>query len=487
MVDLIDLTFRDGHQSKLATRVRTEDMKPIMKKIDKVGFHATEVWGGATYDACIRYLNEDPWKRLKTFKQQMPNTKLMMLERAMNIVAYKNHPDDIVKKFIKLAHKNGIDIFRVFDALNDLRNMKTPIKTAKKEGAEVQGALCYTESPVHSPETYAEKFKKLEEMGADSLCIKDMAGVITPSKAHQIVKESKEKGIEIPIDLHSHTTSGMALMAFQKALDAGVDMLDTVFSPLANGTSHPPTESIVSSLKETPHDTGYDWDLLMEIRKDFMDLWNDYKHMHREEAMITDPTVLTHKIPGGMLSNLVSQLEQAGIEDQYFEVLEEVPKVRAELGYPPLVTPASQIVGTQATMNVKLGERYKQISQQVKEYIKGMYGNPPGEIDKEVKRKALGDNWEEKIIEDRPANYLEPQFQKNKEKLEELGLLKKEEDVLTYTIYPEAGLKFLKGEAEAEFTSDDLPIKTRRDETKKEYIVNIDGDEYETKIWEAEE
>ena len=485
MTELVDLTFRDGHQSKLATRLRTEDMKPLMKKMDQVGFHATEVWGGATFDACIRYLNEDPWERLQTFNEQMPNTKLMMLERAMNIVAYQNYPDDIVKKFIELAHKNGIDVFRIFDALNDLRNMKIPMDKAKEVGAEVQASLCYTESPVHSPQTYAEKFKKLEEMGADSLCIKDMAGIISPDKAHDIIKRSKEEGVTIPIDLHSHTTSGMALMAFQKALDAGVDMVDTVFSPLANGTSHPPTETVYAALQNTEHDPEYDWELLMELREEWMKVWDKYNHLHREKAMITDPSVLTHKIPGGMLSNLMSQLEQAGIQDKYYEVLEEVPKVREELGYPPLVTPASQIVGTQATMNVKLGERYKQIPQQVKEYVKGMYGKPPGKINKKIKEKVLGKNYQEKIIEDRPANHLKPQYKKNKKKLKKLGVLKKEEDILTYTIYPEQGLKFLKNKAKPEFTSKELPKPKKMAGSKKEYLIKLNDKEYSTKVWKG--
>lgn len=448
MVELIDLTFRDGQQSKLATRLRVEDMTSLMEKMDKVGFYATEVWGGAIFDSCIRYLNEDPWERLNIFRDNMPNTKLMMLMRAMNLVGYRNYPDDIVKKFIDLAHKNGIQIFRIFDALNDLRNMKVPIEKAKEVGAETQGALCYTTGPGHTLENYVEKFKKLEKMGVNSLCIKDMAGIISPKEAFRLIKRTKDEGVEIPIDLHSHTSSGMAPMAFERVLDAEIDILDTVFSPMANGTSHPPTESVVAALRETRHDTEYDWDLLMEIRKKLTDVMEKYRHLKREKAMITDPSALTHTIPGGMLSNLMFQLSEMNMEDRYYQVLEEVSKVRAELGYPPLVTPISQIVGTQATMNVKTGERYRMISHQVKDYVRGMYGRTSNEISEKIKEKILGKDWKDQTIRGRPAGQLEPEFEKRRDQLEDKGLPEKEEDVLTYALFPEKGLEFLKNKAE---------------------------------------
>ncbi len=488
MVQLHDQTLRDAHQSVLATRLRTEDMLPICEKMDQVGFDSMEIWGGATFDACIRYLDEDPWERLNKLSDALPNTRTQMLERAMNIVAYKNHPDDVVKKFIHYAHENGCDSFRIFDALNDLRNMRVPIEQANKEGAHVQGSLCYTISPIHTVEKYVEKFKELEKMGCDSLCIKDMAGMISPPRAYGIIKGCKDAGIDIPIDLHSHNTSGMTGMAYMKAIDAGVDVIDTSFSTLTGATGQPPTESVTAALQGTEHDTGYDMDLLMDIREYFGDIWNKYRHLHREQALRIDPSVTVHQIPGGMLSNLVNQLEKQGAADKYEEVLKEVPKVREEFGHPPLVTPSSQVVGVQAVMNVKFG-RYEKITNDTKEYFRGMYGRPPGEISDEMYEKILGPDWEDEVIDDRPASLLEPEFEKNKDFLEDKGLLNKPEDVLTYTIYPDIGLKFLKGEVEAEFYSEDLPLETEEEKEEKktarqisypwEGKVEIDGQKYD--------
>jgi len=457
MVQIHDQTFRDAHQSLLATRVRTEDMLPIAEKMDKVGFFSMEVWGGATFDVPIRYLNEDPWERLNKLKEAMPNTPMQMLERAMNIVAYWNFPDDIVIKFIELAKKNGCDYFRIFDALNDLRNMKVPIETTKKIGAHAQGCLCYTISPVHTVERYVEKFKELERMGCDSLCIKDMAGMISPKRAYDIIKGCKDAGIKIPIDLHSHYTSGMTGMAYMRAIEAGADIVDTAMSPLSGGTAQPATESIVAALKGTEWDTGYDLVELVKIRRYFMKIWDKYRHLHRFNALKVDPSVTVHQIPGGMLSNLIFQLEQQGIGDKYFEVLNETARVRDELGYPPLVTPTSQVVGVQAVMNVKFG-RYKKIPKETKDYCKGLYGKPPGEIKPEIMELVLGKDWKDQVITCRPADLLKPLYKKRRDELEDMGLIKKEEDVITYAIYPEVGLKFLKGEAKPEFTSNELPL-----------------------------
>ncbi len=493
MVQLHDQTLRDAHQSVLATRLRTEDMVPICDKMDKVGFFSLEVWGGATFDACIRYLNEDPWERLNTLSEHLPNTPLQMLERAMNIVAYRNFPDDVVKKFIELAYKNGCDNFRIFDALNDLRNMKVPIETAKKVGGHVQGSLCYTISPVHTVERYVEDFKELEKMGCDSLCIKDMAGMISPTRAYDIIKGCKDAGIKIPIDLHSHNTSGMTGMAYMKACEAGVDILDTSISSLTGATGQPPTESVTAALKDTEYDTDYDMELLMEIREYFNEIWDKYRHLHRSQALRLDPSVTMHQIPGGMLSNLVSQLEKQGAADKYDDVLKEVVKVRKEFGYPTLVTPTSQVVGTQAVMNVKFG-RYERITNPTKEYFRGMYGRPPGEISEEMYEKILGPDWEDQVIDERPASLLEPEYKKKKDELEDMGLLRKPEDVLTYTIYPDIGLKFLKGEVEAEFTSDQLPLEKPGEEKaeEKEVVprieypyegkVRVDGKYYRVKM-----
>ncbi|MCK4637651.1 MAG: pyruvate/oxaloacetate carboxyltransferase [Methanomicrobia archaeon] len=457
MVQLHDQTFRDAHQSLLATRMRTEDMLPIAEKMDKIGFFSMEVWGGATFDVPIRYLNEDPWERLNKLKEAMPNTPMQMLERAMNIVAYWNFPDDIVMKFIEFAKKNGCDYFRIFDALNDLRNMKVPIETTKKVGAHAQGCLCYTISPVHTVDRYVEKFKELEKMGCDSLCIKDMAGMISPKRAYNIIKGCKDAGIKIPIDLHSHYTSGMTGMAYMRAIEAGADIVDTSMSPISGGTAQPATESIVAALKGTEWDTGYDLIELVEIRRYFVKIWSKYRHLHRFNALKVDPSVTVHQIPGGMLSNLIFQLEQQGIGDKYFEVLDETARVREELGYPPLVTPTSQVVGVQAVMNVKFG-RYKKIPKETKDYCKGLYGTPPGEIKPEIMELVLGKDWKDQIITCRPADLLEPLYKKRRDELEDMGLIKKEEDVITYAIYPEVGLKFLKGEAKTEFTSKDLPL-----------------------------
>jgi pyruvate carboxylase subunit B len=465
MVQLTDLIFRDAHQSLLATRMRTEDMLPIASKMDEIGFWSLEVWGGATFDVPIRYLNEDPWMRINRLKQAMPNTKMQMLERAMNIVAYWNFPDDIVKKFIFFAKKNGVDNFRIFDALNDLRNMKVPIETVKEVGGHVQGCVCYSISPVHTSERFVQDLVALERMGCDSLCVKDMAGMVFPKHAYDIIKGYRDQGGKLPFDLHTHCTSGMEGLTFQRAVEAGADILDTAISPISGGTAAPPTESVVQAFKDTEWDTGYDIHKLMEIRRYFMEVWKKYRHLHRMEAIRPDPSVTVHQIPGGMLSNLVAQLEQQGAGHKYQEVLDEVPRVKAELGHPPLVTPTSQVVGVQAVMNVLFG-RYKNIPQETRDYVKGMYGKTPAPISPEIYEKVLGPKWRDEIVDKRPADYLKPMYDQRKKELQEMGLLKKEEDVITYALYPKVAVKFFKGEAPPEFTSDKLPLPIDHEYTK---------------------
>jgi pyruvate carboxylase subunit B len=479
MVQITELVFRDGQQSLLATRMRTEDMLPIADEMDQVGFFSMEVWGGATFDVCLRYLAEDPWERLKELRKSMADTSLQMLERGMNLVAYRNYPDDIVKKFIELAHKDGIDVFRIFDALNDLRNMKVPIETVKKVGGHAQASLCYTISPVHTTEYYVETFKRLQAMGCDSLCIKDMSGIMSPSVAYQMVSACKEAGIKVPLCLHSHTISGMAMMTYLKACEAGVDMLDTSMSPLSGGAGHPPTEAMVAALKDTQYATGYDLDLLMDCRKYFQKVWEKYRHLHREQAMQVDPSVVVHQIPGGMISNLIIQLEQFGASGKFYQVLDETRQVREELGWPPLVTPTSQIVGVQSVMNGVFG-RYKRVLEETKNYVKGMYGKPPGEISEEMYRTVLGANWRDEVIEVRPADLLKPMYKQRKDELEELGLLKKEEDVLSYAIFPEEAKKFLSGQAKPEFVSAQLPLE--QEMQGRRFRVSLNSEKYDVTV-----
>ncbi len=478
MVKITDLTLRDGHQSLIATRMRTRDMLPILEKMDEVGFFSLEVWGGATFDACIRYLNEDPWERLREIKKRVENTPLQMLLRGQNLVGYRHYPDDIVEKFVIKSIENGIDIIRIFDALNDIRNMEFAIKVAKKHDAHVQGAFCYTISPVHTIEKFVELAKKLEELGCDSICIKDMAGLISPKDAYELVKSLK-KELSIPIDLHSHTTSGMAPIAHYTACEAGVDILDTCFSAFAWGTSHPPTESIVASLKGTKYDTGLDLELLAEIGEYFRKVREKYKGLFSDHSQIVDVNVLVYQVPGGMLSNLVSQLKEQNALEKLDEVLKEVPKVREDLGYPPLVTPTSQIVGTQAVMNVLLGERYKVVLKEVKDYVKGLYGKPPAPIKPEIVKKILGD---EKPIDVRPADLLEPEYEKRKIEAEKLGIVKKEEDILTYALFPQIAVKFLRGEIKEEPIPEPCREEKKEEGIPTEFRVEVDGEIYHVKV-----
>jgi oxaloacetate decarboxylase alpha subunit len=433
---ICDLMLRDGHQSLLATRMRTDDMLPIAAEIEKVGYWAVEMWGGATFDSCMRFLDEDPWERIRRLKELMPTTPFMMLLRGQNVLGYKHYPDDILERFIVRAHANGIDVFRIFDALNDPRNMSKAMEVVKREGAHVQAAMSYTIGPPYSVDYYVDLAKKLEEMGADTVCIKDMAGLITPYIAHELIGRLKV-AIGVPIHLHSHSTSGMATPALIKAAEAGVDIVDTAISPLSMTTSHPPTESIVATLQGTERDTGFDLARLARIAAHFTEVRRKYA---RFESGIkgVDVRVLQFQIPGGMLSNLVSQLRGQNAEDKYEEVLAEVPRVREELGYPPLVTPSSQIVGTQATLNVVLGERYKIIPEEVRQYVRGFYGRPPAPIEPEIKRIVIGD---EEPIDCRPADLLEPGFEKAQAEIGDLA--RSEEDVLSYALFPQTAKPFL--------------------------------------------
>ncbi len=480
-VRITETVFRDAHQSLLATRMRTRDMLPIAEKLDQVGFFSMEVWGGATFDSCIRYLNEDPWERLRALKLAMPNTPLQMLLRGQNLVGYRHYADDIVVKFVERAAKNGVDVFRIFDAVNDIRNMTVAIKAAKDMDAHVQGCVCYTTSPVHSIEQFTKMAVELADLGCDSLCIKDMAGLILPHDAYDLVASMKEE-TSIPVDLHSHCTSGMAPMSFLFGCEAGVDILDTAISPLGWGTSHPPTESIVAALEGTPYETGLDLKLLTEIKRYFEKLMEVYAPLFNPIAARVDSNVLVYQVPGGMLSNLVSQLVEQKALDKYDEVLAEFPRVREDLGYPPLVTPTSQIVGSQAVLNVLTGERYKAVPKEVKDYVKGLYGRSPGEINPKIRAEILED---EEPITVRPADLIPPEYEKMKAEAEGKGLVRREEDVLTYALYPQVAEKFLKGEAKEEVLKKALPADLQTGAIGGKpaaFNVEVDGESYLVKV-----
>lgn len=437
-VAITETILRDAHQSLIATRMTTDTMLPIIEKLDQVGYHSLEAWGGATFDACLRFLNEDPWERLRKIRDKAKNTKLQMLFRGQNILGYKNYADDVVEYFVQKSLANGIDIIRIFDALNDVRNLQCAIKACQKEKGHVQATVCYTISPVHTIETFVQMAKELEEMGADSICIKDMAGLLLPYTAYDLVKAMKET-VKIPIQLHTHYTSGVASMTYLKAIEAGVDVVDCALSPLSMGTSQPATEPLVATLKDTPYDTGYDLDLMSEIADYFRPFREEYlkSGLMNPKVMGVDVNTLRYQVPGGMLSNLVSQLKQQGAEDRYEEVLEEVPRVREDLGFPPLVTPTSQIVGTQAVLNVLMGERYKMITKETKGIVRGEYGKTPVPIKDEIVKKIIGD---EERITCRPADLLKPELPEMKEKMKEY--LEQDEDILSYALFDQVAVKF---------------------------------------------
>ncbi len=437
-VKITETVLRDSHQSLIATRMTTEEMLPILEQMDKVGYHSLEAWGGATFDACMRFLNEDPWERLRAIRDKVKNTKLQMLFRGQNILGYRHYSDDVVEYFVQKSIANGIDILRIFDALNDPRNLKTAIDATRKEGGHVQAAFSYTTGPVYTMEYYSKYAKQLEEMGADSICIKDMAGLLKPYDAYELVKTIKES-VKVPVQLHTHYTAGLASMTLMKAVEAGVDVIDTAISPMALGTSQPPTEALVAALEGTPYDTGIKLTELDKITKHFTPLREKYlaNGLLNPKALKVDVNALVYQVPGGMLSNLMSQLAQAGKSDQLTEVLEEVPRVRADVGYPPLVTPSSQTVGTQAVFNVIMGERYKTVTKEFKGIVRGEYGKPAVEIDPEFVKKIIGD---EQPITYRPADALKPELEQLRAEIAQY--LEQDEDVLSYALFPEVSKKF---------------------------------------------
>lgn len=434
-VKLTETVLRDGHQSIMATRMRTEDMLPVAGELDQVGYASVEVWGGATFDSCLRFLNEDPWERLRSLKKKIKKTPLQMLLRGQNLLGYRHYPDDIVRKFVQKSVENGIDIIRIFDALNDVRNLQVAIEATREAGAHAQGCLVYTTSPVHDIPMYVDLATRLEEMGVHSICIKDMAGLLTPETAYNLVRKLKE-AVNVPLQLHCHYTSGLAAVTYMKAVEAGVDILDTALSSFALSTSQPATETMVAILRETEYDTGINLETVSRLNRHFKEV----KQKRKEFVTVSgiDPEVLVYQIPGGMLSNLRNALKQQNMLDKYEDVLAEVPRIREELGYPPLVTPMSQIVGTQAVFNVATGKRYSVRSREIKNYVKGLYGRPPGEISEEIKKIIIGD---EEPITERPADLLSPGFAEKEEEIKDLA--RSEEDVLSYALFPDPAREFL--------------------------------------------
>ncbi|MBI5599244.1 MAG: sodium-extruding oxaloacetate decarboxylase subunit alpha [Deltaproteobacteria bacterium] len=480
---ITDTVLRDAHQSLLATRMRTSDMVEVASLLDKVGYWSLEVWGGATFDACLRFLKEDPWERLKLLRKAIPNTRLQMLLRGQNLVGYRHYADDVVKKFVERAAQGGVDVFRIFDALNDTRNLEVAMAAAKKTKATVEGAICYTTSPVHTHEGFVKMALALEGMGADVLCIKDMAGLLTPGAAYGLVEKLREK-TKLPIHMHSHDSSGLASMSYLKAIEAGANIIDTAISSMGSGTAQPPTESLVAALKDTPYDTGLDLALLTEIADRVRTIRKKYKRFESEYTGINTRTLVA-QIPGGMISNLAQQLKEQNALDRMEDVLKELPVVRKEMGYPPLVTPTSQVVGTQATLNVLTGERYKVITSETKNYFKGLYGTPPGRIDESARKKAIGD---EKPIKCRPADLLEPELDNLARELE--GKARSVEDILTYALFPVVALEFFeqreKGRLEPEPLEEMAPEAGEKGITPhlapSEFNITVHGEKYRVKV-----
>ena len=451
MVRIVETSVRDGHQSLFATRMTTQEVLDLCKYFDDAGYYAIEVWGGATFDAAMRFLNEDPWDRLRQVRKVCKNTKLQMLFRGQNILGYRHYSDDVVDMFCKKSIENGIDIIRVFDALNDIRNLRQAVESTKKYGGECQIALSYTTSPVHTIEYYVSLAKEVEQLGADSLCIKDMAGVLLPEDATKLVTALK-KEISIPIELHSHATAGVCEMTYMAAIKAGVDIVDTSLSPLSNGTAQPSTQALAVALKGTEYDPKLNMDVLHEAEPLMTDIVNKYvkNGLLNPKSLQINPNILTYQVPGGMLSNMIKQLTDQGAMDKYEEVLKEIPKVRKDLGYPPLVTPMSQMVGTQAVLNVLNGERYKMCAKEVKDYLHGMYGKAPAKVDPKVRKKIIGDD---EVITCRPADLLEPEFEKLKEQYKDIA--RSDEDVLSLALFENVAVDFLKKKYKEEDTETD--------------------------------
>lgn len=456
-VHITETVLRDANQSLIATRMPFSDFEGILKTLDEAGYYSLECWGGATFDSCLRYLDEDPWERLRKIKSVVKNTKLQMLFRGQNILGYKHYPDDVVRKFVALSAENGIDIFRIFDALNDFRNIEVAVDEVKKQGKHAQGCICYTTSPIHNLEKYVQMGEELKEMGVDSICIKDMAGIMGPQEAYDLVKALKEK-VNLPIIVHTHSTTGLGPITYTKAVEAGCDGIDTAISAFGGGTAQPPTETMHYALKQMGFETGLDEKKLKEINDFFKPIKAKYIEAGQLDPFVmgTETDALVYQVPGGMLSNLISQLKVQNAIERLDEVLEETPKVRKDLGYPPLVTPMSQMVGVQAATNVLAGERYKNVSKEIKSYFKGEYGRAPGEVDEFLAKKVLGD---EEAVKGRYADTLEPAFEKTKKELE--GLARSDEDVLSYIAFPQVAQKFFENRIERESRTVSYTIKRK--------------------------
>jgi pyruvate carboxylase subunit B len=476
---ITDTTLRDAHQSLIATRLRTEDMLPLARDLDQCGFFSVEAWGGATFDTCIRFLNDDPWDRLRALKGELKHTPIQMLLRGQNLVGYRHYPDDVVDKFIAASHKNGVDVFRVFDALNDIRNMTRSMDQVKKAGAHLQGTICYTTSPVHNNQTFITMAKDLYAHECDSVCIKDMAGLIMPDAARNLITGIK-KAVDVKVCLHSHCTSGIAPMSYQAAIDAGVDILDTAMSPFSMGTSQPPTESVVASLIGTHRETGIDLIRLRAARNTCIQIRDKYAGLLNPISERVDSNVLMYQLPGGMISNLVSQLQEQDALNRLDDVFAEVPRVREDLGYPPLVTPTSQIVGTQAVLNVLVnGERYRNVTKEVKDYVHGLYGKSPAPVSAEIRTLIIGND---EVVTVRPADLLEPAYEKMKAEATKAGLIKEEEDVLTYILYPAIAPSFLKGERTLEEIPKKQPAAKPVSAMPNQMEVEVDGEVFSIRI-----
>jgi len=478
-IEVTELVLRDAHQSLIATRMRTEDMLPICAKLDQVGFWSLEVWGGATFDACIRFLKEDPWVRLQQLRKALPNSRLQMLLRGQNLLGYRHYADDVVTAFVQKSAANGVDVFRVFDALNDLRNIETAMRAVKAANKHAQGTICYTTSPVHTAALFVKQAQALRDMGADSIAIKDMAGLLTPYATYALVKAIKAK-VKLPLVIHSHSTSGLGPLCQLKAIEAGADRIDTATSSWSGGTSHPATETQVAALKDTEFDTGLDLVILTEIADYFREVRKKYQQFESEFTR-EDISVQINQVPGGMMSNLANQLKEQNALDRIREVFAEIPRVRQDLGYPPLVTPTSQIVGTQAVYNVLANERYKTITNEVKRYLQGGYGKPPAPVNEELRKKAIGN---EAYRDERPADALEPELQKLRKEIADLA--KSDEDVLTYAMFPDLGREFLQQRADGTLKPEPLlpPQSSQRaaGSVATEFKLDVHGETYEVAI-----
>ncbi|HKI74047.1 MAG TPA: sodium-extruding oxaloacetate decarboxylase subunit alpha [Pseudomonadales bacterium] len=476
-----DLVLRDGHQSLIATRLRTDDMIPACEMLDRVGYWSLEVWGGATFDACVRFLKEDPWERLRRLREALPNTRLQMLLRGQNLLGYRHYADDVVEAFVARSAENGIDVFRVFDAMNDVRNLETAIAAVKKAGRHAQGTICYTTSPVHSVKAFVEMAQRLADMGSDSIAIKDMAGLLTPGATGELVKALKSS-LDLPVFLHSHSTSRLAPLCQMRAIENGVDHIDTAISAFAGGTSHPATETMVAALQKTPWDTGLDLSLLQEIGRYFLDVRKKY---HQFESPFTreDISVQLSQVPGGMMSNLANQLKEQGALGRIDEVFDEIPRVRKDLGYPPLVTPTSQIVGAQAVMNVLAGSRYKTITNEVKRYLLGHYGKALGKINEELRSQAVGS---EEYIDGRPADLLPLELDRLRDEIGDIA--HSEEDVLTFAMFPDIGKTYLEQRAAGTLKPEVLvppneggPVSVS-ETSATEFMIDVHGESYQVSI-----